>query len=119
MLRAAEAFFITTTATTTVTTTTTTIAIVHTIHTQSNIHTFIKKYIHMLWLIDYLTNSNTAGFSSSRFFIRSRIAVMIEVALSSPPCLELFSAAPAVNVGMETTRNEEDKAKTAADASRQ
>lgn len=45
-------------------------------------------------IYSYLINSNISGFSCSRCFIRSRIAVIIEFALSSAPCLELFSAAP-------------------------
>lgn len=39
-------------------------------------------------------SSNISGFSLSLCFIRSFIAVIILFALSSAPCLELFSAAP-------------------------
>lgn len=43
----------------------------------------------------YLSNSNISGLSQTRCFMRSCIAVMTDCALSSAPCLELFSAAPA------------------------
>lgn len=43
----------------------------------------------------YLINSKISGMSRSRCFILSFIAVMMELALSSAPCLEDFSAAPA------------------------
>ena len=42
----------------------------------------------------YLIRSNTSGFSFSRSFILSFMAMMMVLALSSAPCLELFSAAP-------------------------
>lgn len=44
----------------------------------------------------YLISSNISGLSRSRCFILSFIAVMMLFALSSAPCLELFSAAPAI-----------------------
>ena len=44
--------------------------------------------------ISYLINSNISGLSLSRTFILSFIAIIILLALSSAPCLELFSAAP-------------------------
>lgn len=40
-------------------------------------------------------SSKISGMSRSRCFIRSFMAVMMELALSSAPCLEDFSAAPA------------------------
>lgn len=43
----------------------------------------------------YLSNSNISGLSQTRCFILSCIAVMTDCALSSAPCFELFSAAPA------------------------
>lgn len=43
----------------------------------------------------YLSNSNISGLSQTRCFMRSCIAVITDCALSSAPCLELFSAAPA------------------------
>lgn len=43
----------------------------------------------------YLISSKISGLSRSRSFILSFIAVMMELALSSAPCLEDFSAAPA------------------------
>lgn len=43
----------------------------------------------------YLMSSKISGLSLSRCFILSFIAVIIELALSSAPCLEDFSAAPA------------------------
>lgn len=46
-------------------------------------------------LMIYLSNSNISGLSQTRCFMRSCIAVMTDCALSSAPCLELFSAAPA------------------------
>lgn len=42
----------------------------------------------------YLMSSKISGWSRSRCNIRSFIACMIDMALSSAPCLELFSAAP-------------------------
>lgn len=45
--------------------------------------------------ITHRINSNISGLSRSRCFMRSFIAVIIELALSSAPCFELFSAAPA------------------------
>ena len=45
--------------------------------------------------LSYLINSKISGFSRSLFFMRSFMAVMILFALSSAPCFELFSAAPA------------------------
>lgn len=42
----------------------------------------------------YRISSKISGFSRSRCFMRSFMAVMIELALSSAPCFELFSAAP-------------------------
>jgi hypothetical protein len=47
-----------------------------------------------LGYLSYLISSKISGFSRSLFFIRSFMAVMILLALSSAPCLELFSAAP-------------------------
>lgn len=47
--------------------------------------------------LPHLISSKISGFSCSRCFMRSRIAVMIELALSSAPCFELFSAAPKRN----------------------
>lgn len=46
----------------------------------------------------YLINSKISGFSRSLCFILSFIAVIIEFALSSAPCLLLFSAAPRIKV---------------------
>lgn len=43
----------------------------------------------------YLINSKISGMSRSLCFILSFMAVMMELALSSAPCLEDFSAAPA------------------------
>lgn len=43
----------------------------------------------------YLISSKISGMSRSRCFILSFMAVMMELALSSAPCLEDFSAAPA------------------------
>lgn len=43
----------------------------------------------------YLSNSNISGLSQTRCFMRSCIAVITDCALSSAPCFELFSAAPA------------------------
>lgn len=40
-------------------------------------------------------SSKISGMSLSRCFIRSFIAVIMELALSSAPCLDDFSAAPA------------------------
>lgn len=40
-------------------------------------------------------SSKISGMSRSRCFILSFMAVMMELALSSAPCLEDFSAAPA------------------------
>jgi len=45
--------------------------------------------------LSYLINSKISGFSRSLFFMRSFMAVMMLFALSSAPCFELFSAAPA------------------------
>ena len=42
----------------------------------------------------YLIKSNTSGLSFSLSFILSFMAMMMVLALSSAPCLELFSAAP-------------------------
>ena len=49
------------------------------------------------WYGTHLISSNTSGLSFSLSFIRSFIAMMIVFALSSAPCFELFSAAPAEN----------------------
>ena len=46
----------------------------------------------------YLISSNISGFCCSRSFIRSLMALTMELALSSAPCLELFSAAPEVKL---------------------
>lgn len=43
----------------------------------------------------YLISSKISGLSRSRCFILSFIAVMMELALSSAPCFDDFSAAPA------------------------
>lgn len=43
----------------------------------------------------YLMSSKISGLSRSLCFILSFMAVMMELALSSAPCLEDFSAAPA------------------------
>lgn len=45
-------------------------------------------------ILRYLISSKISGFSLSRCFILSFIAVIILLALSSAPCFELFSAAP-------------------------
>jgi hypothetical protein len=45
--------------------------------------------------LSYLISSKISGFSRSLFFMRSFMAVMMLFALSSAPCFELFSAAPA------------------------
>ena len=42
----------------------------------------------------HLMRSNTSGLSRSLSFMRSFMAMMMVFALSSAPCLELFSAAP-------------------------
>ena len=44
----------------------------------------------------YLIVSKISGLAFSLSFIRSFMATMIVLALSSAPCLELFSAAPAI-----------------------
>lgn len=51
--------------------------------------------IHHWTLSIYLSNSNISGLSQTRCFMRSCIAVITDCALSSAPCFELFSAAPA------------------------
>lgn len=46
-------------------------------------------------IISYLMSSKMSGFSSTLAFMRSFMATMMALALSSAPCLALFSAAPA------------------------
>ena len=61
----------------------------------------------------YLISSNISGFCCSRSFIRSLMAFTMELALSSAPCLELFSAAPEVKWQKgKDERKEEEKEKT-------
>lgn len=54
----------------------------------------------------HLINSKISGFSFSLTFIRSLMAVTIELALSSAPCFELFSAAPELISQLRMERTE-------------
>jgi len=60
---------------------------------------FIVNLRNLVCDLNMLTNlmsSKISGWSRSRCNILSFIACIIDIALSSAPCLELFSAAPIV-----------------------
>ena len=50
------------------------------------------------FLETYLMRSKTSGLSRSLSFMRSFMAMIMVLALSSAPCFELFSAAPRKNI---------------------
>ncbi|KAG7279281.1 LOW QUALITY PROTEIN: hypothetical protein CRUP_025099 [Coryphaenoides rupestris] len=58
---------------------------------------WLMKSSLVTWNMSWMT-SNTSGQFFSRIFMRSFMAMMMFCVLSSAPCLELFSTAPAVGV---------------------